>query len=279
MRPVSKLDPRIIRVSIEINGELRTYEDLWITASGTKFANPLQNECEVRIANLAREVREFLLTETSPFNTNKTPKRIIIEAGRQSTGTFRLFEGDITECSPSQAPDITLTIKAKTGQFSKGNVIAKSHAAQTPLSRIAQGVADSLGLTLVFEAKDKNVANYSFTGAALKQVEKLAQAGDVNAYVDDRKLIVKDFNEPLRGISHVLSEQTGMIGIPELTEQGVRVKYLLDPQSQLGGALELKSAINPAMNGEYTIYKLSFEISSRDTSFYSIAECKRKGKR
>jgi hypothetical protein len=272
-----KIDQRVIRVGIEVNGELRVYDGLWVSASGVKFANPLQNECEVRIANLSRDVRDYLLTETSPFNANKTPKRVVIDAGRESTGTFRLFEGDITECSPSQAPDITLTIKAKTGQFNKGTVIAKSQAPQTPLSRIAKDVAASLSLSLVFEAKDKNIANYSFSGAALKQVEKLSQAGSVNAYIDDKKLVVKDYNVPLQGVSHTLSEQTGLIGIPELTEQGVKVKYLLDPKSQLGGEIKLESKLNKAISGDYVIYKLAFEISNRDESFYTIAECKRKG--
>lgn len=274
---MASLDPRIVRIGIEVNGELRTYDGLWLSATGTKFANPLQNECEVKIANLAQDVRDYLLTETSPFNANKTPKRIILDAGRQSTGVFRLFEGDITECSPSQAPDVTLTIKAKTGQFSKGKIIAKSQAAQTKLSRIAQDVADSLSLSLVFEAQDKSIANYSFTGAALKQVEKLSEAGNVNAYVDDKLLVVKDYNVPLKQVTHTLSAESGMIGLPETTEQGVKVKYLLDPKTQLGGELIVDSKINKAVSGPYVIYKLGFEITSRDVPFYWIAECKRKG--
>lgn len=274
---MAALDLRIVRVGIEVNGELRTYENLYVTASGTKFANPLQNECEIKIANLSKEVRDYLLTETSPFNSNKTPKRIVIDAGRESTGTFRLFEGDITEVIPSQAPDIMLTMKAKTGQFNKGTVIAVSQAPQVPLSRIAKDVADSLSLTLVFEAKDKNVSNYSFSGAALKQVEKLSAAGKVNAYIDDQKLIVKDYNVPLQGVTHTLSAESGMIGIPELTEQGIKVKYLLDPKSKLGGQLTVQSELNKALSGDYIIYKLSFDIASREPQFYWIAEAKRKG--
>lgn len=274
---VDRLDPRIVRVGIEVNGELRTYEDLWVSASGTKYANPLQNECEVRIANLSREVRDFILTETSPFNANRTPKRIVLDAGRESTGVFRLFEGDITEAIPSQAPDITLTLKAKTGQFKKGTIVTRTEAPQIALSKLAANVAGDLGLTLVFEAKDKNIANYTFAGGALKQVDKLSRTGAVNAYVDDNRLVVKDYNVPLQGVSHELSEQTGMIGLPEITEQGIRVTYLLDPKSQLGGELQLTSKINPAATGNYTIFALSFEVSNRDTPFYTIAEGKRKG--
>lgn len=271
------LDPRIVRIGVEVSGQLRTYDDLWVKATGVKFANPLQNECTVEVANLAKEVRDFLQTETSPYNRNRTPKRLIVEAGRASTGAFRLFTGDITEVQPGQAPDITLTIKAKTGQFRKGEIVARSKPPLVPLSVLAADIARDLGVGLLFEARERNIANYSFTGAALKQVDKLAQVGSVNVYIDDGQLIVKDYNAPLRSASRVLSEETGLIGIPEPTEQGVKVRYLLDPQTRLGGRIELRSVVNPAMSGRYVIYKLGFEISSRDTPFYTIAECKREG--
>lgn len=276
---MAELDLRIVRVGIEVDGQLRVYEDLWVSASGSKFANPLQNECEVRISNLSKDVRQYILTETSPLNANKTAKRVKVWAGRVSTGVFLLYEGDITDATPTQSPDITLTIKAKTGQFSKGTIVAKSHGAQAPLSRIASDAASALGLSLVFEASEKSIANYSFTGSALNQINKLSASGNVNAYVDDANLVVKDYNKPLAGITHTLSEATGMVGIPELTEQGVKVTFLLDPNAKLGGELVLDSKANPAMNGRYVIYKLNFEVSNRDVQFYTIAECKRAGEK
>jgi hypothetical protein len=274
---VSEFDERILRVGIEIDGQLAVYEELAISVTCSKFGNPLQNECEVKISNLTREHLEYLLRETSPFNANRTAKRIVVEAGRQSTGTFRVFQGDITECAPTPPPDIALKMKAKTGQFSKGRVISTAHAAQSKLSTIAARVAQSLGLVLVFEADDKNISNYSFSGGALNEVRKLSDAGNVNAYVDDDRLIVKNYNVALQQTTHVLSKHSGMIGQPEITEQGVKVKYFLDPKSQLGGALTIESESNPAASGEYVIYKLSYELTNRDTAFYCIAECKRKG--
>ena len=270
-------DPRILRIGIEVDGQLRVYDDLWMSATISKFANLLQNEAEVKIANLTRDARDFLLTETSPLNQLKKPRKLFIEAGRESIGVFALFQGDITGGTPSQPPDIILTLKAKTKQAAKGIVLAQAYGAREQLSTIAKGVADALGLALVFEAQDKAIANYSFTGGALKQVEKLGETGRVNAYVDDDRLIVKDYNVPLAQATHVLSKSSGLIGAPELTEQGVKVKYLLDPKSQLGGELELESEIYPAANGKYVIYQLSYEVSNRDTPFYCIAECKRKG--
>jgi len=269
------LDDRIVRIGIEIDGQIKYYEGLAITATGTKFANANQNCATVTIANLDKKTCDYILTETSPFNKNRSPKRLIIEAGRKSYGYTQIYIGDITKAKPSQPPDITLTIEAQTGASLKGKILARNQPSQMALRRIAKQVAEDNGLTLDFQATDKNIANYSYTGAALKQVDKLGESGLVNAYVDDNTLIVKDTNVPLTGKTRILNLDTGMIGIPDLDEQGLKVTFFIDNQTTLGSGLEVTSKINPAANGIYVIYKLSFNIASRDVPFYWIAECTR----
>lgn len=283
---MAALDERLVRLGLSINGQLKTYggdsgddpsRPLLIESTGCKFANALQNEAEVKIANLTKSDRDYLLTECSPFNKNSTPKIITLEAGRVSTGLARIFMGNIVSCAPSQPPDITLTFKCQTGAFTKGKIVASAQAGSASLSTIAQQVASDTGTTLQFEATDKTVANYAFTGGALKQVGKLGDMGLVDAYVDDETLVVKDYGVPLMGQQRVLSEASGMIGIPEVTEHGIKVTYLLDNTSKLGGALQLQSNIYAALNGNYTIYKLNWNISTREKPFYWIAECLRRG--
>lgn len=269
------IDPRLLRIGIEVSGQIRYYEDLNIEASGTKFANANENECEVKISNLSKTVRDYILSETSPFLKSKTPKRLIVEAGRLSTGYSTIFIGDIISAVPSQPPDIELTIKAQTGSTSKGDIVAKSFGEKTNLSQLAKEVAKDLGLVLVFNARDKKVSNYSFTGGKLKQVEELGRMGGVNAFIDDDKLVVKDVEAPLNGKTQLLDKTSGMIGLPEITEHGIKVKYLYNNESAIGGALEIRSEINPAANGSYIIYKLSFDLASRNNQFYLTAEAKR----
>lgn len=272
-----KFDKRIVRVGIEINGRVKYYDGLAINAIGMKYANPIQNECEIKIDNIARQTRDEILTETSPFNPNRTPKRMILEAGRESYGTSRIFMGDITTAEVGQPPDITITLKSLTHDFYKGKVIGHSGGALASLRNISKQAADDMDLNLNFQANDKNIGNYSFSGGALRQMDKLSEAGGVDAYIDDDQLVVKDYNVPLSGRLRILDLDSGMIGIPELTEQGLRVKFLLDNQTTLGGALKITSQIYPAINGTYVIYKLGFEIANRDTPFYWVAECKRLG--
>ena len=271
----TELDPRLLRISIEINGQLKSYEGLDMSASGTKYANANQNECEVKISNLDKTTRDYLLTETSPFNKNKTRKLLRVEAGRVSTGYSLVFQGDITNAVGAQPPDITLTIKAATGDFAKGNIVARSQPGVAPMRNIAANVARDMGLSLNYQAKPKNVSNYSHTGSAAKQVNTLGTLGHVNAYVNDGELVVKDWNVPLKDRVREVNMDTGMVGIPEFTETGIKVKLLFDNQTVLGGALRITSRLNPAANGLYTVAKLGFELASRDTPFYYIAEATR----
>ncbi len=305
----AELDPRIVRVGIQINDQIKYYEGLAITATGTKYGNANQNECEVKIANLDKATRNYILTETSPFNLNKTPKKLIVEAGRVSYGTSRIFEGDIVvsgtpknplsgdkqksskstgfDINPnkkesssqsgqiSQPPDITITLNALTANFEKGNIIAVSQPAKTKVSEIASQAAAQIGTTLDFQATDKYIANYSFSGGSLKQVEKIGELGHFNAYIDDKTLVVKDAGVALNNRVRILNLDTGMIGIPEINEKGIKVKFLLDNQTTLGSALQITSQLYPALNGTYVIYQLGFDIASRDTPFYWIASATR----
>ena len=266
------LDPRIVRLSLEINGQLKVYEGLAIVASGMKYANALQNTAEIEVYNLSKSDMDYLLSETSPFNKNPTPKKIILEAGRQSYGTTKIFDGNIGTAEPTEPPDIGLKFKCQEGQFLKGKLVSTTQAGAVQLSTIAKGVAADTGLELNFQATDKQISNYAFTGGALRQVDKLGSLGAVDAYVDGNQLVVKDINIPLTGKLRILNENSGMVGIPKITEQGIKATMLLDNQTTLGGALEIQSNIYPTTNGRYAIFKLGWAISSREKPFYWIPE-------
>lgn len=271
-----QLDPRIIKISIGVNGRLKTYSSpMNLRATGTKYANALQNDCTVTLSNLDRATQDFILTETSPYVLNRTPKQVIVEAGRESTGTTVLYRGNITKSIVSQPPDVSITLSCLTGNFLKGSIITRNFGAVTPLNTICQSVSQDTETILDFQATNQNIGNYSYGGGALNQIELLNGMGGINAFIDDDKLIVKNAMVPLNGTTRVLNARTGMIGIPEFTEQGIKVKMLLDKLTRLGSGLRIESEQYPAANGTYVIYKLGFDVASRDTPFYYIAEAAR----
>ncbi len=278
-------DDRLIIVSFEIDGKLKKFSNidspkkpLYIKATGMKYANQVENEAEVKIANLSAQDRNYIITNTSPFNKNNKRKKLIIEAGRVSTGTSIVYSGDIVSANPSQPPDVILTVKAKTGNFLKGKKVSKTRKSHTSLEEISKEVATDLECSLQYEADSKQIGSASYCGSATEQVRQLQDTGGVNAYIDNDKLVVKNYNVPLLNTLRILNENTGMVGIPEINEEGVKIKFMYDTKTKLGGGLQIESVLNPVANGTYVIYQLGFDICTRETSFYYISSCKRLNK-
>lgn len=273
-------DNRLLRVGVEIGKRIVWFEGLSIEATITKVANEVANEANVKITGISKTQRDQILTETTPWMHASTRKSLIIEAGRASYGTSRIYTGDIQTVGVSQPPDIAIDISAKTNAWNKLQVISKGYAASVSSKVVAADIADSMGLTLVWEATDKQIGSYSFTGSKGQQLGQLGQLGQVNAYVDDDKLVVKDLGKPLGKVATVaiLDSTSGMVGIPELTEQGIRVKMMFEPQSRCGGAITVDSKRNPGANGTYTIYKMTYDLANRQEPFYTTIEAYRKGR-
>lgn len=264
------IDLRRIRIGIQVGGGINWYEGLRVKATGTKHADPTQNECVVTMSGLSKDVRDSLLSATTT-----STRRLIVEAGRVSTGVSQIFVGDIYEGEPSSPPDVDVVLKAKTGNGEAAKVSVVSGEPMRPLRAIAQGVAADLGVGLDFQATDKNIANYAYAGSSIKQLNVLQNAGGVQAFIDDRTLVVKDAGRPLSGRTRIVSMDTGMVGIPKRTEEGVEVTYLIDGPSDLGGSLDLRTVFNPTLNGVYTINQLKFDIESHGDPFNYTAICTR----
>lgn len=274
------LDPRIVVLNITVNGKTKIYtasgdSPLNITATGTKYANALQNEAQITISNLDKATQDYILSETTPFNLNTTQKTVTLFAGRDSYGTAQIYSGNIVSSMVTQPPDIGISLKCLTANFLKTKVITNNQPSQATLNQIGKKVSQDLGMALQFEATDKNIGNYNFAGSSLKQVQLLNSLGGINAFVDDNTLIMKNALVPLTGTTRILNADSGLVGIPEFTEQGLKATFLLDNKTRIGGGLQIKSQVYPAINGNYVIYKLGFNITSREVPFYYIAEAAR----
>lgn len=274
-----QVDERLVRLSIEINGQLKQFTDLYIYATGTLYANGIQNEIDVKIANLNKADQDWLVTALSPYVAQHVQKTIILEAGRKSTGYKLVFSGSAIRAEMSSPPDIVISMKARTGAFQNGQITTLSGGPSTQLSALSSQVAASLGLNLNFQASDKTITNFAFQGGANKQIDALAAAGGIRAFEVNGQLVVQDVvtGDAPRGPVVILNRQTGLIDIPKLDIQGVEAKFLLDAWPTLGGGMTIEEPLYPACNGTYSIYKLDFAISNRDTPFYWIARGSRPG--
>lgn len=272
----SAFDQRIVQVGVQFDDAVTTFEGLAISASGRKYSNGIMAECQCRIYNLTRERQNYILTQASPLvrpGVERTPINMFLDVGRESYGTFRLFEGYVFQCGMTQPPDIGIMLRSLTNNFQTGVIAGASQPAITQLSVIAAGVAQANGLTLSFQATDKQIDNWSTSGSVAQQVNKLGQMGGVDAFIDNNTLVVLDSDKYRDGDTFLINAASGMVGIPQVTDSGVLVKVMINNAIEVGRSVQIESELNPAANGTFKVVQLNFEVANRDQPFFYTLAC------
>ena len=262
---------RILKVELEVNNQVRVYEDLQISARGTKLSNHQPNDFEIKITNLSNETRQALLSDIEATKKSPKKRKIIFSIGRIKDGVNRLFIGDIKNVTVSQPPDIVTTITAVTSFANTFDITSRSGGETIKLSILARQIASKLGLELVFEATDKMVGSYTYTGSSLKEVQKLGEVGQVAAYIDDDKLIVRNINEPLKNSAFYMDKDNGLIKV-EPNEKGCVARCYYNYNVKIGSQFELKSELLPNLNGNWVVYKIDYELANRSENCFMNLE-------
>ena len=265
------IDARKVRVGLEIDGELRLFEDLHVKASGTKFSNPTQNDCSITITNLSAETRAHILSAVGS-QKSKDAIRLSLEVGRASLAYYRLFVGDIIDATQTAPPDIGLSMKCKTNRQGNAKIIVEAEEDDIKLSELSKKCADNNGLELVFQAQDRLVAGYSFNGTASQQIEYLQRIGGVSCFVDDGTLAVTKSEAPLSGRIRVLNIASGLVGIPKRTPKGAQIQFLIDAETKIGGVVTLESKSDQTLSGDYRVAELKFDIDTHGEAFFYTIE-------
>lgn len=274
------LDLRLLQVTIQLDGQTRTYSDLAIRAVGKKFTSQLQNECQISVANLDKPTRDYLLTVGTPFNRLVDPPRnaIRVEAGRESTGLSTVYEGGITTVIETQPPDIWMVIGALAARNEQGVVISTVEPPETTLRSITRALADRLGASLEYNAPTTTVTNYYFTGSVAGQIRSLNKLiPSIVVYLDDGVLVVQADDVPRGTKPFSITSSNGLIGKPNFDPYGVRCTVLYRPDIVVGAQIVLDVDEYPAANGAYTIIELGFDLTNRELPFYQHLHGRRLG--
>jgi len=282
------MDKRICYVQIQTPDGDKEIHNISIKGRITRKMSETGSECEVSIANLSREDVEYLTTYTSPYVDQSKKKRINVFAGYESTGIGMIFSGDIYSALPEGMPDTWLKIKAKTNYFEQQNIITYSQPTATT-QELASNIASQLGYELSWQSKSQKIIDaFNFNGAKAKLLNKLNQLDNFRAYIDNNILYCVDkdeepprqTNQPksyngqqgsttkTKGSVKIVNGNTGLIGLPQPDEYGVKIKVLLDPSVAIGDWFKLESQRLPIVNGFYQVYEMTYDFATREPQYY-----------
>ena len=270
------MDKRICYVQIQTPSGDKEIHNISLKGRVTRKMSETGSDAKISIANLSREDVEYLTTYTSPYVDQSKKKRINLFAGYESTGVGQIFSGDIYSALPEGMPDTWLNIEAKTEYYNQQNIITYTQP-RVDTKTLATNIANQLGVGLVWRSKSKKyIDSFNYTGSKAQLLNRLNQVDNFYAYIDNNTLYVVDKDEQppetsstkQDGTIKLVNQNSGLIGIPQPDEYGVKIKILLDPAVSLGDWFKLESERLPIVNGFYQVYEMTYDFATREPQYY-----------
>lgn len=201
------------------------------------------SNCSVRVFNLSDDTVKQIKQEYS---------RVILQAGYENNAAYGvIFDGTIKQFRIGRMPDAVntyLDILFADGDISYNFAVCNRTVAagSTPGDRIAEAVAAmtanggvSTGYTAIPSAGGILPRGKVLFGLARAIVRAEVQNIGATWSIQNGKVNITPLTGYLPGEAIVLTSRTGMIGRPEQTQDGVRVRCLLNPKMQVGGLVKI----------------------------------------
>lgn len=245
------------------DGGGNTFRGLACDVSVEKVGLPDKNKATVTIWGLSlQHVTEFTALQFRPLEYKRNKLRI--RAGENGK-LDQIFSGDILVAhgDGSGAPNFAFKIEAHSGLFmsltpEKPETLRDTSQVGDTISRIA----GENGYTFETQAGDNvPITNAVLQGSPFQKAYLAAeQAGRELVVDDDTMLLLPDTGirqvEPVR-----LSSETGLLGYPTFTTEGISCRSLYNPNIMYGGELLLTSVL-PRATGSWRVTKVVHNLSA-----------------
>lgn len=194
------------------------------------------NKAKVKLFNLSQDSRSFLEQKNLV---------IFVRAGYQGF-TETLFVGDIVKpINSRQGPDLITELECGDGELTltKSNINIGLGPNSTNIQALTLAIT-KLGLT-VGTQKGLKTINYlngfTYSGLAKTLIDQLVSQMGLEWHVQDTEIFILPKNEDAGNEAVVLSPNTGLIGYPTKTDDGMECVSLLNPKIKPGRAIKLES--------------------------------------
>ena len=233
-----------------------------------KPGEPDQNKATVELYNISLDVMQDITTLAfKPLQSKNN--QIAIFAGDDAEGMSQCFSGEIQTAYAdfSGAPTIKMHIEAAAGSYAslKASPPIAVDGTQSAASLIETFAKES-GYTFVNNGVTAQVKNAVLNGSPIQKARAVANMVGCELIIDDGVIKIQPFDKGLdEGNAVFLSKDTGMLGYPTFTSEGITLKCLYNPDFQLGGMVKVESIV-PGAQGVWKITKLEHSLVANANS-------------
>lgn len=202
------------------------------TTSGTS------NKSKVSAYNLSEDSRSFI---------EKSKELMRFEAGYQDNLSL-LFIGNIKKVVHTKSgPDIITTLECGDGEKQiTESAIELSLGPGSKVSQVINAAKNALGVSVgvIKGLPDTAFQNgFSFSGTVADLLDKMAKKGNLVWSVQNNALQIFPANEDTGEDAVLLNVGTGLIGVPNKTDEGFVCRSLLNPELIPGRLVQIESKL------------------------------------
>ena len=258
----------------------RVIEGLETAVSIEKPGLPDKAKAEADIANLSYDdMAQLTMLSFKPLTLHKNTIRIFAgEVGSGgsdgesfSAGALSLaFAGELTAAFAdfSRAPTAVMHMEAQSGGYAAlmaGGPVAA--AGEVPAEKLIAQFAAEMGYSFKNEGVTASVRDAYFSGSPLEKAMAAAEQVGAQIILDDAQIILLPYASPRggSGAAVLLTPETGLLGYPAFTSEGISLSCLYNPNLELGGAVQVESSV-PGASGLWKISKLTHDLLASSVS-------------
>lgn len=240
-------------------------EDMRVSATVNGGRGAVQPSAQVMIYGLSMQI----LNRITKIKWNTEAKKlnsIRLETSSDGGKTYStLYYGTIIFASPnfSSSPEVILTIDSITAfNHQIQPVKPVSFKGEVDVAAVIEQICKNMGMRFENNGVTAKISNPYLPQPSLGQIAELCKAVDAQMVVDMDTVAIMLSGQPRKLQIPVISANTGLIGYPTPTIQGVDFQCLFDPFVRFNGMVEIKDSIIEMANGRWHIYGLTHYLES-----------------
>lgn len=249
-------------------------EDLYIRFRVKREATATPAEGEIDIYNL---------NESNETRIRERAERILLEAGYENR-LDTIFDGVIRRVERQrEGLDRIVRIhvggKISNSKAQHRSIFNRTYQGTWLVRGIIRDAVEHLGLELgdmSLIPSDAVETDFKYNGATQLMMQERLRPLGIEWYEENGVVRFSRFGRTGddRGGGVVISERTGMIGVPTVTDDGIRVTSLLDARIHLDTRISIESAVlNQAASGD----AINERAAELDGGFWKVIELEHRG--
>lgn len=239
---------------------------------------PSMNSAEMRIYGLDPQVMNAISTLGSPRPMERL-NTVSVYAGDSVNGLSLVYTGTVQDAwqNFNGQPDTFLEVQSFVSTFDATKPVPPiSFPGSADVATMFAGLATQAGRAFENNGVQVTLANPYFAGTTLSQAHDLARAANIEFHDDGSTFAIWPKDSTRGGVIPLIGENSGMIGYPDFTSQGIRIRTVYNPNILFGGQVKVETTLKQAQ-GIWYVNKVSYSLTSRITNgpWQTEIECNR----